>query len=102
MITAFTLMAGALIAAVSAWAGWLAGRRSGRAAALAPAVPIGVLCSCGHGYGMHEDEQRCHATAVRKLNGLHRVDPCGCHRYDGPEPLPRAWTPAGLPAGPLP
>jgi hypothetical protein len=55
------------------------------------------MCSCGHGYGTHEDEKRCHATNTRRLNGMATIDPCPCHHYDGPEPLPRAWTPLDLP-----
>ncbi|MGI5129128.1 hypothetical protein ACQEVB_20150 [Pseudonocardia sp. CA-107938] len=95
MITALTLLVGAGIAAAAGTFGWLAGRRAGRAEAQR-ALPAGTMCSCGHGYGMHEDEHACHGRNRAKRNGIHHLDPCPCRRYDGPEPLPRVWTPIEL------
>jgi hypothetical protein len=95
-ITAVTLLVGAALAAVPGWAGWRLGRASGlRAGRAAPASTL--LCSCGHGYGTHEDEKRCHGATASRRNGVQALDPCPCRAYDGPEPLPRAWTPAALP-----
>lgn len=98
MITAIVLMlVGAGIAVVAGGFGFVAGRRTGRALAR-PALPTGNLCSCGHGYGTHENELACYADIPRKRNGMHHLDRCPCRRYDGPEPLPRVWTPAGITA----
>jgi hypothetical protein len=100
MITAIVLMlVGAAIAVVAGCLGFVAGRRSGRASAQ-NALPTGNVCSCGHGYGTHENELSCRASIPRKRNGMHRLDPCPCRRYDGPEPLPRVWTPVGINAFP--
>ena len=80
------------------WIGWVAGRISGRNQAARRQGPTSeLICSCGHGYGMHEDEKRCHGVDPSKRNGVHTLDPCPCRLYDGPEPLPRAWTPVQLP-----
>jgi hypothetical protein len=95
-ITAVTLLVGAALAAVPGWLGWALGRASGRRSTRS--VPVStLLCSCGHGYGTHEDELRCHGVDARRRNGVHVLDPCPCRRYDGPEPLPRAWAPLELP-----
>jgi hypothetical protein len=95
MTTAIVLMlVGAGIAVV---AGGL-GHRAGRART---ALPAGNVCSCGHGYGTHADELSCHGDIPRKRNGMHHLDRCPCRRYDGPEPLPRVWTPGGISAFPL-
>jgi hypothetical protein len=76
--------------------GWLAGRVSRQ-----PQAPkqAGALCSCDHGYGTHENGGQCHAQVERphywgngSRNGYEWV-PCPCLSYDGPEPLPRVWTP---------
>lgn len=52
-----------------------------------------LICSCTHGYGMHEAGRRCHGTTSERdyLRDIYTVQ-CGCHLYDGPEPLPRTWT----------
>lgn len=94
-ITATVLLVGTGLAVVPGWVGFLLGRASGRAERSAPTSTL--VCSCGHGLGTHEDEQRCHGADARRRNGVQVLDPCPCHRYDGPEPLPRAWTPAQLP-----
>jgi len=98
MITAIVLMlVGAGIAVVAGGFGYLAGRRAGQAHV---ALPVGNVCSCGHGYGTHADELSCRGDIPRKRNGMHHLDRCPCHRYDGPEPLPRVWTPAEITAFP--
>jgi hypothetical protein len=94
------MLVGAGLVVVSGWTGWLLGRSSGRRqVARRPGAASELICSCGHGYGMHEDELRCHAVDTAKRNGMHQLDACPCHRYDGPEPLPRAWSPFSLPTG---
>lgn len=93
-----SLLLGAALATGPAALAWFAGRASGLRAAR-PATGSTLLCSCGHGYGTHEDEQRCHGVDRHKRNGVAGLDPCPCRRYDGPEPLPRAWTPFELPGG---
>jgi hypothetical protein len=95
-ITAATLLVGAALVVVPGWVGWLLGRASGRRQVRAAPVSA-LLCSCGHGYGTHEDEKRCHGADPSRRNGVQALDPCPCRAYDGPEPLPRAWTPAELP-----
>jgi hypothetical protein len=81
---------------------WVAGRRSGRGTARSLAsLPAALMCTCGHGYGTHHDGGACSGTTECLLTSTdygrtqewERV-PCGCHGYDGPEPLPRVWTPA--------
>ena len=92
-------MVGAALAVIPAWVGWAIGRASGRTqGARRLETAPGLICSCGHGYGTHEDKQRCHGVDTRRRNGVQELDPCPCRRYDGPEPLPRAWTPIELPA----
>jgi hypothetical protein len=100
-ITSVTLVVGAALAIVPGWVGWLIGRASGRRTAR-PAVTSTLVCSCGHGYGTHEDEKRCHGVDARRRNGMVVMDPCPCRQYDGPEPLPRAWVPLELPNSPKP
>jgi hypothetical protein len=97
--TTMTMLVGAGLAVVPGWIGWVLGRASGRRGV--PTAPASTLvCSCGHGYGTHEDERRCHGVDAGRRNGVQVLDPCPCRRYDGPEPLPRAWTPLELPAEP--
>jgi hypothetical protein len=97
-VTAVTMLVGAGLVVVPTWIGWVLGRASGRRSAR-PVPASTMLCSCGHGYGTHEDERRCHGVDARRRNGVQALDPCPCRHYDGPEPLPRAWTPVGLPTG---
>uniref|UniRef100_UPI003F496783 hypothetical protein n=1 Tax=Pseudonocardia sp. CA-138482 TaxID=3240023 RepID=UPI003F496783 len=67
-------------------AGWAVGRVSRRR----PKSPA-PICSCGHGYGMHEQGGgRCRDEKRRYVR-------CNCQVYDGPEPLPRAWMPPAIP-----
>jgi hypothetical protein len=81
---------------------WAAGRRAGRATARRPAIiPAALMCTCEHGYGTHDDGGACSGTAQRLLTSSNygrsqewEWVPCGCHTYDGPEPLPRVWSPA--------
>jgi hypothetical protein len=93
-ITSVTLVVGAVLVVVPGWVGWVLGRASARRG---PSRPPALVCSCGHGYGTHEDEKRCHGVDERRRNGVAVVDACPCRHYDGPEPLPRAWTPPTLP-----
>ncbi|GAA1289925.1 hypothetical protein GCM10009609_66970 [Pseudonocardia aurantiaca] len=95
---ATSMLVGAGLVAVSGWIGWVAGRISGRNQTARRQGPTSeLICSCGHGYGTHEDEKRCHGVDAAKRNGVHTLDPCSCRLYDGPEPLPRTWTPVQLP-----
>lgn len=79
------------VGAVLLMLGWLVGRR-GR-----PKL-VGAVCSCGHGYGIHEDGKKCVAAVERPhyysngtRNGYEWAQ-CACLCYDGPEPLPRVWA----------
>lgn len=67
--------------------------------------PPPLLCSCGHGYGTHEGGARCHGQEERPhymphgpRNG-YEYALCPCRLYDGPEPLPRTWSPDELAGG---
>ena len=49
---------------------------------------------------LHDNGGACSGTAKRLLTSSNYGQsqewewvPCGCHGYDGPEPLPRVWTP---------
>lgn len=96
--TSLTLIIGAALATVPAVLGFVAGHASGRARERRIAQrPPQLICSCHHGYGSHDNEQRCYGVDKRRLNGMQLLDPCPCRHYDGPEPLPRAWTPLTLP-----
>jgi hypothetical protein len=64
-----------------------------------PKAPV-LMCSCKHGFGIHKDSGPCQAQVQRVTEWDEYGDdsafewvPCGCLVYDGPEPLPRAWTP---------
>ena len=65
--------------------------------------PIAVTLD---GYGTHNNAGACSGTAKRLLTSSNYGQseawewaPCRCHSDDGPEPLPRAWTPfPSLPA----
>ena len=87
----FSMLIGGGLVAV----GWGIGRLTSRRAST-PQVPMHPLCSCGHGYGSHEDGRICQAEIHRPrpgvLGGGHEWAPCPCRSYDGPEPLPRVWT----------
>jgi hypothetical protein len=66
-----------------------------------PPKPAVLNCGCGHNYGAHKDADRCQAQVKRAnqwnytgTSATHWVwVQCPCQSYDGPEPLPRAWTP---------
>jgi hypothetical protein len=68
----------------------LAGIGVGRRMRPKPPKPLKPICTCGHGFGHHEDGRACKATnedywyemGVRN----YRVDQCKCRRYDGPDP----------------
>lgn len=63
--------------------------------------PIQPVCSCGHGYGQHQDGGRCGAEVKRATRwGSGQYDPidfeyvpCSCLKHDGPVPLPEVWAP---------
>lgn len=94
------MLVGAVLVIGPATVAWVAGRHSGRAAerrlrATAPAL----VCSCAHGFGTHDDGGACsgttrHLLASRNYGQSEEWEwaPCRCHRYDGPEPLPSAWS----------
>jgi hypothetical protein len=51
------------------------------------------VCSCGHAYSMHDNDNKCQvAVPVKKYNkfgdfaGWDRTHRCACHRYDGIPP----------------
>jgi hypothetical protein len=83
--------------------GNISGRAATRRKAARPPKPPVLECGCGHNYGAHEAGTRCHAQ-VRRVD-KRDVDffgtpterwswvQCPCQAYDGPEPLPRSWTP---------
>lgn len=90
MVEPLTLAVGGLLAT----GGYLLGRRT-RTTTSAPTS----LCTCSHGYSIHDNGGPCTAeieqphywkTGVRE--GYEWV-PCPCKSYDGPDPLPRLWTP---------
>jgi hypothetical protein len=88
VITALGLLVGAGLVVLAGFTGWRLGRRRSD---IGPASA--VMCSCGHGFGTHDNGWQCHGRDTRRRNGLHEVDPCPCRRYDGPEPLPPVWSP---------
>jgi hypothetical protein len=81
---------------------FLLGRASGRKKERALAQrPIELVCTCGHGFGSHEDGARCQAEIQRADKWDEYRDakhweyvPCPCRTYDGPDPmLVNGWTP---------
>lgn len=75
-------------------AGAVFGRVTRRPKPPAPDLPV---CSCGHGYGTHENIGCADTVKRKRWNSL--GDPagfewvqCPCRVYDGPEPLPKIWT----------
>lgn len=98
MIDPASLIVGALLFIVGAGTGE---RR--RRAPKPPRRPE-LLCSCGHGYGTHEAGAHCHSQQKRDLYSAgawigHEYARCSCRFYDGPEPLPRTWSPDELAGG---
>lgn len=96
-MTLFDILLIALAVATSTTWGFLFGRKSGLRARVS-------TCSCGHGYGTHEDGRSCQADVRRphymksgSRNGKHWVQ-CPCLRHDGPLPsvaleeMVRDWT----------
>lgn len=89
---------GMLVGAVLLAVGWIAGRVHWRRDRT-PELSSATLCSCGHGYGIHDEGKSCGAEVKRaatwnyyaQITGYEWV-PCPCQSYDGPEPLPRVWT----------
>lgn len=78
-------------------AGWLmgrVGRKRGKSSDSTPAL----LCSCEHGYGVHQSGGTCHGDVKRPKYNIvgswvgNEYAACPCQSYDGPEPLPRVWT----------
>lgn len=93
-----TLLAGGGLVVV----GGLVGRAIRPLSSRPPKPPL-PECSCEHGYGQHEQAGgQCRAEVERTeygtsfaVRGTYWV-PCPCLSYDGPEPLPRVWTPGGM------
>lgn len=105
--TTLNLLLGAGLALGPSTIAWVAGHRSGRTAARrAAGIPAALECSCGHGYGTHHDAGACSGSTKRPTGWTSYGESnhwdwasCPCPSYDGPEPLPRAWTPfPSLPA----
>lgn len=72
----------------------------GRAMRVKPPKDPGPVCTCGHGYGQHEQAKKCHGEEMRSRYSAgswtgYEYAPCPCLSYDGPEPLPKVWTPGG-------
>lgn len=72
---------------VVAGATLLVGLVVGRRMRPKPPEPLRPVCSCGHGYGTHEDGRRCFGRDEKRRNGVVHLDECPCRRYDGPDPL---------------
>jgi hypothetical protein len=80
------VMGGALVAV-----GWFIGRIR-KPKTVDPPV---MRCSCGHGYGTHENGHKCNAAIHALRNGCSNTYdwvPCACLSYDGPDPLLRVWN----------
>jgi hypothetical protein len=103
--TSLTLIVGAGLAIGPGLVGFAIGRATGLAAGRREANrPAALECSCGHGYGSHANGDACNGKIDEpaKYDSFGKViawkkAPCTCLHYDGPEPLPRAWTPTALP-----
>jgi hypothetical protein len=54
----------------------------------APALP-GLICSCTHSFGAHDEEKGCRADIQRDLPYPQDFEwvRCPCRKYDGPEPF---------------
>jgi hypothetical protein len=63
-------------------------------------VPQKPVCTCGHGYGVHNRGGHCNEEEILQINYKEKVFPCKCLYYDGPEPLPRTWKPEEIEGGP--
>lgn len=84
---------------------FLAGTFFGRSMRRKPPKPPALDCGCGHNYGAHQAGNRCMSgikTANRwSYDSYNKITtptnwhypPCPCQYYDGPEPLPRTWSP---------
>lgn len=100
MIDPASLIVGAVIFIVGAETG----DRRRRHASSPPKAPE-LVCSCEHGYGTHENGDRCHGQEERPHYLPHgprcgmEYAPCPCRFYDGPEPLPRTWSPDEITGG---
>lgn len=78
---------------VMALVGFAVGALIGRHSRPRPPEPLRPICSCGHGYGAHEDGRECksegrkadHWTEYGHADHWTAV-PCQCLRYDGPNP----------------
>jgi hypothetical protein len=58
---------------------------------------VAAVCSCSHGFGIHEDGKVCHGQIQQiKADTEYGCDyvwmSCPCTVYDGLEPLPRVWA----------
>jgi hypothetical protein len=86
-----TIIGAAIGSAIGSTVGSLA-RRSKKPGSVA------AMCSCFHGFGIHEDGKACGAEIERErersdhLGGGMEWVPCPCTVYDGLEPLPRVWA----------
>lgn len=54
--------------------------------------PLKPVCSCEHGWGMHENGKKCQATDEKSdydpsvSMDVYRYLQCDCLKYDGPDP----------------
>lgn len=89
-----------LVAAASTFAttaaGFLLGRRSVAREHKPEAAPK-LLCSCQHGFGIHEARRGCNAQISRRRNMAYTDTEwvkCPCLKYDGPIPIEEFLPPS--------
>lgn len=100
-VTFAAVLAIPVTAGITAWLGFLAGRRPGTKQ-ITP-----YSCGCGHPLGMHDaDTGRCHGKELHKdVNNDkgkyigHQLLQCECRRYVGDFPVDQIdWSQVPLPA----
>ena len=97
MVTIFLFTTGVILAYLL---GVAVGKARGKAPASSPAAPV-LKCGCSHALSFHKGlTGACNAQVTGPApgynymqNGQTVVRDCRCMTYDGPEPLPRSWTP---------
>jgi len=79
--------------AVTAAFGTVVGLLIGRRMRPRPPDPVRPICTCGHGYGSHQDGKECQVgdREADHWDSYGREDhwvsvQCSCTRYDGPDP----------------
>lgn len=104
MVTLAAVLAIPVTGGLTAWLGFLVGRRSAAEPVVAP-----YSCGCGHPLAMHDaDTGRCHGKDLHKNVTTdkgkyigHQLLQCECRRYVGDFPSTRSTGPRWLcPRGP--